>query len=111
MDYHNLLIGLSKSSSFSAAVATNTETSLNYDIPQIQVAVCLQRLPVITRDQTDLEKLYSELQEQLEFEHSSLSDYEVNKIKMKGLREKLKNDEDNESLKKEVATLDSEYQV
>ena len=92
-------------------MAADTQTSLNYDVPQIQVAVCLQRLRVITRDKTDIEKLYSELQEQLEFEHSALSDYEVNKIKMKGLREKLKNDEDNESLKKEVVTLDSAYQV
>ncbi|CAB4004613.1 39S ribosomal L46, mitochondrial [Paramuricea clavata] len=94
----------------SAAVATNTPASLNYDVPRIQVAVCLQRLPIITCEKTDLEKLYAELQEQLEFEHSSLSDYEVYKIKMKNLREKLKIDEDNESLKKEVATLDSEYQ-
>ena len=55
--------------------------------------------------------MYEELQEQLEFEHSSLSDYEVNENKMKNLREQLKNDDDNESLKKEVATLDAEYQV
>ena len=92
-------------------MAPNTATSLNYDIPPIQVAVCLQRLPIITCEKTDLEKLYGELQEQLEFEHSSLSDAEVYKIKIKYLREKLKNDEDNESLQNEVATLDSEYQV
>ena len=111
--HHNIVTGFrySSSSFTSAEVATNIPTSPNFDIPLIQVAVCLQRLPLITREKTDLEKLYAELQEQLEFEHSSLSDYEVNKINMKNLREKLKQDEDNESLKTEIAMLDSEYQV
>ena len=113
LTYHNIVTGLRKSSSTitSANMATNTPMPLHYDIPPIRVAVCLQRLPLITREKTTLEKLYTELQEQLEFEHSALSDYEVNKINMKNLREKLKQDEDNESLKTEVATLDSEYQV
>ena len=92
-------------------MATNTSTAVNNEIPQIRIAICLQRLPIITREKNELEKLYDELQEQLEFEHSSLSDYEVYKMKMKNMREKLKNDEDNDALKKEVATLDSEYQV
>ncbi|XP_028398228.1 39S ribosomal protein L46, mitochondrial-like [Dendronephthya gigantea] len=102
--------GLCKRSYSSTAIVVDTQSGLDYEIPQITVAVCLLRLPVISRKKTDLEKLYEDLQEQLEFEHSSLSDYEVNINNMENLRERLKNDEDNESLKKEVATLDAEYQ-
>lgn len=115
LQYNNNIVftGHSKSSGSmaSAEIAEETSESINYSVPQIIVAVCLQRAPIITREKTDLEKLYTELQEQLEFEHSSLSDYEVQQIKMRNLREKLKQDEDNELLKKEVSTLDSEYLV
>ena len=109
--YNNIVTGFNQASSSFTSTAVAKETPTSHEIPQIQVAVCLQRLPIITREKIELEKHYTELQEQLEFEHSSLSDYEINKINMKNLREKLKHDEDNDELKKEIAMSESEYQV
>ena len=106
------MIGFINACSFtSLARKSSTPTSLTNQLPEIHVAVCIQRLPILTREKTELEMQYEELQEQLELEHSSLSDYEVNEINVHSLQEKLKNDEDNESLKKEAAELDSKYQV
>ena len=90
----------------STKVATNT-----VETKSIRIAVCIQRLPVVTPSKSDLELEYEELQELLEFEHSSISEYELNEIIMVEKREKLRKDEDNEKLKKEVAALDSTYQV
>ena len=73
--------------------------------------MCVERLPLITPAKSNLEERYEELQQRLEYEHSSLSDYELSKAEIMNKREQLKQDEDNEELRKEVAQLDSQYQV
>ena len=105
LSYSNQLCG-----AFFSMEATANLTSDTYVQP-INIAVCVERVPLVTPSKSDLEKQFEDLQEQLELEHSSLSDYEISKAKMIKKREELKNDEDNEELKKEVAQLDSEYQV
>ncbi|KAJ7370819.1 39S ribosomal protein L46, mitochondrial [Desmophyllum pertusum] len=60
-------------------------------------AVCVQRLPVITTEKSELEKRYEELQHQLEFEQSALSEDEVQLHKILERKRKLKDDDDDES--------------
>ena len=105
LSYSNQICG-----AFFSTKATANLTSDTYVQP-INIAVCVERVPLVTPSKSDLEKQFEDLQEQLELEHSSLSDYEISKAKMIKKREELKNDADNEKLKKEVAQLDSEYQV
>ena len=40
-------------------------------------AVCLQRMPVITQERSDMEEEFSQLLEKIEFENSHLSDHEL----------------------------------
>ena len=66
-------------------------------ISRIFSAVCVQRLPQITKEKSELEKRYEELQDQLELEHSTLSEDEV---EWEGIQERKKNlkDDDDESM-------------
>ncbi|XP_044172190.1 39S ribosomal protein L46, mitochondrial-like [Acropora millepora] len=61
-------------------------------------AVCVQRLPIITKTKTDLEIAYEELQEKLEWEHSALSEDEVQWDTIMQRKEKIKDEDNEESL-------------
>ena len=52
--------------------------------------MCVQRLPIITKAKTDLEIAYEELQEKLEWEHSALSEDEVQWDTIMQRKEKIK---------------------
>ena len=67
----------------------STQTSIATETPiyrkpwRVFVAVLLQRRPIISKIKTDIENRFQEFQDQLELEHSALSDYEIRKIKVK----------------------------
>ncbi|KAL9959899.1 hypothetical protein ACROYT_G033273 [Oculina patagonica] len=71
--------------------------------------VCVQRLPVITKEKSELEKRYEALQEQLELEHSALSEDEVQWKEIVERKEKHKDDDDDESIA--IAISESERKV
>lgn len=61
-------------------------------------AVCVQRLPVITKEKSELEIAYEQLQDQLELEHSALSEDEVQWEAIIQRKNKVKDEDDEESL-------------
>ena len=67
-------------------------------ISRIFSAVCVQRLPQITKEKSELEKRYEELQDQLELEHSALSEDEVEWEGIQERKKNLKDDDDDESM-------------
>ena len=77
--------------------------------PSIISAVCVERLPCVTPDKTDLEMRFEELQNQLELEHSVLSDDELEASKLDQRRKRLKEDDDEESM--EIAKEESQKKV
>ena len=68
--------------------------------------VCVQRLPVITKEKSELEKQYEELQHQLEFEHSALSEDEVQWKEIMERRENAKDEDDDESIAIAISEAD-----
>lgn len=48
---------------------------------RIVSAVCVQRMPSITREKTDIEQCYEELKDALRMEKSRLSDFELEEAK------------------------------
>mgnify|MGYP001795301190 CR=1 FL=1 len=77
--------------------------------PSILTAVCLERLPRITPNKTELEKRFESLQDQLELEHSVLSDEEI-ELKRLNQRKKKVSDDDDQGLM-EIAKLEAEKKV
>ena len=77
--------------------------------PSIFSAVCVQRLPIITKTKTDLEIAYEELQEKLEWEHSALSEDEVQWDTIMQRKEKIKDEDNEESLV--IGAFESERKV
>ena len=72
-------------------------------------AVCVQRLPIITKAKRDLEIAYEELQDKLEWEHSALSEDEVQWDTIMQRKKKIKDEDDEESLT--IGTFESERKV
>ena len=60
--------------------------------------VCVQRLPVVTKEKSELEKQFEELQHQLELEHSALSEDEAQWKEIMERKEKAKDEDDDESI-------------
>lgn len=65
-----------------ANASTNVQTSSSSKImfeklPQIKVALCIQRYPHLSPEMNQLEKDYTNLMTQLEVENSYLSDHEL----------------------------------
>ena len=75
-----------------ASVEANPKTSRLFS------AVCVQRLPLITRERTELEKRFQDLQERLELEHSMLSDDEVQLNELQYKKKILGDDDDEERI-------------
>ena len=71
--------------------------------------MCVQRLPIITKTKTDLEIAYEELQEKLEWEHSALSEDEVQWDTIMQRKEKIKDEDNEESLV--IGAFESERKV
>ena len=71
--------------------------------------MCVQRLPIITKTKTDLEIAYEELQEKLEWEHSALSEDEVQWDTIMQRKEKIKDEDNEESLA--IGAFESERKV
>ena len=71
--------------------------------------ICVQRLPVITKERSELEKRYEELQDQLELEHSALSEDEVQCKEILEQKEKHKDDDNDESIA--IAISEAERKV
>ena len=68
-------------------------------ISRIFSAVCVQRLPRITKEKSELKKKrYEELQDQLELEHSALSEDGVECEGIQERKKNLKDDDDDESM-------------
>lgn len=78
-------------------------------ISRIFSAVCVQRLPQITKEKSELEKRYEELQDQLELEHSALSEDEVEWEGIQERKKNLKDDDDDESM--EIGMIESKRKV
>ena len=72
-------------------------------------AVCVQRLPVITKEKSELEIAYEQLQDQLELEHSALSEDEVQWEAIIQRKNKVKDEDDEESLA--IGAFESERKV
>ena len=72
-------------------------------------AMCVQRLPIITKAKTDLEIAYEELQDKLEWEHSALSEDEVQWDTIIQRKKKIKDEDDEESLT--IGAFESERKV
>jgi len=72
-------------------------------------AVCVQRLPVVTKAKTGLEISYEELQDQLELEHSALSEYETQWENIQERKKNLKDDDDDEGMA--IGAFESEIKV
>ena len=79
------------------------------DNSRIFSAVCVQRLPVITKAKSGLEISYEELQGQLELEHSALSEDEVQWEKILQRKKKIKHEDDDEGMA--VRAFESEKKV
>lgn len=62
--------------------------------PRIFTAVCVQRSPVVTKMKSRLEVGYQKFQDQLELEHSALSEDEVQLEEFLQRKRKLKDDDD-----------------
>ncbi|CAH3132376.1 unnamed protein product [Porites lobata] len=62
--------------------------------PRIFTAVCVQRSPVVTKMKSHLEVAYQKFQDQLELEHSALSEDEVQLEEFLQRKKKLKDDDD-----------------
>jgi len=56
---------------------------------RIVSSVCLARFPRLTRPKTELQLQFEAVQEQLRFERSRLSDYELEEIKIKEIMEEI----------------------
>ena len=69
-------------------------------------AVCVQRLPVITKEKSELEKQFEELQHQLELEHSTLSEDEVQWKEIMERKENAKDEDDDESIAIAISEAD-----
>ena len=67
-------------------------------ISRIFITICVQRLPQITKEKSELEKRYEELQDQLELEHGALSEDEVEWERIQERKKNLKDDDDDESM-------------
>ena len=91
---------------FTSAVSTSEDRQPS---PKVLTAVCLERLPRITPNKTELEKKFELLQEHLELEHSVLSDEEI-ELKKLNQRKKKVSDDDDEGLM-EIAKLEAERKV
>ena len=68
--------------------------------------VCVQRLPVITKEKSELEKQFEELQHQLELEHSALSEDEVQWKEILKRKENAKDEDDDESIAIAISEAD-----
>ena len=68
--------------------------------------VCVQRLPVITKEKSELEKQFEELQHQLELEHSTLSEDEVQLKEITERKENAKDEDDDESIAIAISEAD-----
>lgn len=68
--------------------------------------VCVQRLPLITREKSELEKQFEELQHQLEIEHSALSEDEVQWKEIMDRKENAKDEDDDESIAIAISEAD-----
>lgn len=55
-------------------------SSITVDKWKIYTGVCLERMPRISAEMTDLEKRFAEFLEKLEFDNSLLSDHELRGI-------------------------------
>lgn len=75
----------------------------------IYSALCIERLPLITPDKTDLARKYEELQDQIEFEKSALSEDEVQFKKVTERKKKLTERDEDENL--EVAQFEEKRKV
>ena len=69
----------------------------------------MERLPRITPDKTELERRFEDLQNQLELEHSALSEDELEAMKLTQRKNKLKEEDDEESM--EIAKEQSKRMV
>lgn len=76
---------------------------------KIYSAVCIERLPLITPDKTELEKKYEELQDEIELEKSALSDDEVELKKVAERKKKLTERDEDENL--EIAQFEEQRKV
>lgn len=74
-------------------------------------AVCVQRLPLITKDKSELEIQYEELQNQLELEHSALSEDEVQWEGIMERKRKLKDDDDDDDESIAIGIMESDRKV
>ena len=63
-------------------------------------------MPVVTKEKSELEKQYEELQHQLEFEHSALSEDEVQWKEIMERRENAKDEDDDESIAIAISEAD-----
>ncbi|KAK3755028.1 hypothetical protein QZH41_011066 [Actinostola sp. cb2023] len=78
-------------------------------VENIHSAVCVERLPFITPDKTDLKKRYEHLQDQFELEKSALSQDEVEVRKVKERKKKLTERDEDENL--EIAQFEEQRKV
>ncbi len=58
-------------------VSSSSPTIKSEKLPQIKVALCIQRYPHLSPEMNQLEKDYTDLLAQLEVENSYLSDHEL----------------------------------
>jgi hypothetical protein len=58
-------------------ILANASTNTSAKLPQIKVALCIQRYPHLSPEMNQLEKDYTNLMIQLEVENSYLSDHEL----------------------------------
>ena len=68
--------------------------------------ICVQRLPVITKEKSELEKQFEGLQHQLELEHSALSEDEVQWKEIMERKENVKDEDDDESIAISISEAD-----
>ena len=97
----------------SGCILTDSEDRRNYSSVQpkprssrIFSGVCVQRLPVITKEKSELEKQFEELQHQLELEHSALSEDEVQWKEIVERKGNVKDEDDDESIAIAISEAD-----
>ncbi|XP_001634629.2 39S ribosomal protein L46, mitochondrial [Nematostella vectensis] len=73
--------------------------------PAIYTAICVERLPVVTADKSELEKRFEKLQDQLEIEHSVLCDDELTVKKLRDRKKKLTERDEDEAI--EIAQIEA----
>lgn len=73
-------------------LSQNIETAEKWDLLS---AVCLERQPIITKPMQDIQIRYQNMLQQIEFENSLMSDFEIRIQKEKQQPKKLKDDKIN----------------